>query len=414
MFFSLSLTTFISVCGGLLTYHVIPKFRDMFIKANLFGVDLNKSSGVKVPEATGVITGCIFLMVSFIMIPFTYSDYLLDQTTTPFPHSEFVQLIAALLSISCMLLLGFADDVLDLRWRHKLLLPSMASLPLLMVYYITTNRTEIVVPTVLRWLLGHSIQLGVLYYLYMGLLAVFCTNAINILAGINGLEVGQSIIIAASIAVFNLMSLSGGLAHHHRFSLYFLFPYLSTSTALLAHNWYPSKVFPGDTFCYFSGMTFAVVAILGHFSKTLLLFFIPQVFNFLYSLPQLFHFVPCPRHRLPKYSKETDTVCTSLATFKKEEMGKLGKLSLKILSSLQLATVREYTVQMDSDSDTPTTVDMVECNNLTLINFILRLTGPMHEQTLTVTILVIQVLSSVLAFMVRYPLAYLMYGKVVA
>ena len=72
------------------------------------------------------------------------------------------------------------------------------------------------VPTILRWLLGHSIQLGVLYYVYMGLLAVFCTNAINILAGINGLEVGQSLIIAASIAVFNLMSLSGGLAHHHR------------------------------------------------------------------------------------------------------------------------------------------------------------------------------------------------------
>ena len=45
-----------------------------------------------------------------------------------------------------------------------------------------------------------------------------------------------------------------------------------------------------NRFC-FSGMTFAVVAILGHFSKTLLLFFIPQVINFLYSLPQLFHMV---------------------------------------------------------------------------------------------------------------------------
>ena len=30
------------------------------------------------------------------------------------------------------------------------------------------------------------------------------------------------------------------------------------------------------TLCYFAGMTFAVVGILGHFSKTLLLFFIPQ------------------------------------------------------------------------------------------------------------------------------------------
>ena len=63
---------------------------------------------------------------------------------------------------------------------------------------------------------------------------------------------------------------------------------------------YPSKVFVGDTFCYFAGMTFAVVAILAHFSKTLMLFFVPQVFNFLYSIPQLFKFVPCPRHRLPR------------------------------------------------------------------------------------------------------------------
>ena len=157
-----------------------------------------------------------------------------------------------------------------------------------------------------------------------------------------------------------------------------------------------------------------MVAILGHFSKTLLLFFIPQVFNFVYSLPQLFHLVPCPRHRLPKYCKETDTVYTSKANFKKEEMGTLGRLSLIILSSLKLASVREYTVQVDSDNDTPTTVDMVECNNLTIINFILRLTGPMHEQTLTLSILAIQVLSSVLAFMVRYPLAYLLFGEVVA
>ena len=50
----------------------------------------------------------------------------------------------------------------------------------------------------------------------------------------------------------------------------------------------------------FAGMTFAVVGILGHFSKTMLLFFIPQIVNFVYSTPQLFHLIPCPRHRLPK------------------------------------------------------------------------------------------------------------------
>ena len=140
---------------------------------------------------------------------------------------QLLQLGMALLSICCMILLGFADDVLgklrqsdtlklksnnkaesfvipspivffkfaDLRWRHKLFLPTIASLPILVVYYITTNRTEIVVPLYLRQWIGNTIELGLLYYVYMGMLAIFCTNAINILAGINGLEVGQSVII---------------------------------------------------------------------------------------------------------------------------------------------------------------------------------------------------------------------------
>lgn len=39
---------------------------------------------------------------------------------------------------------------------------------------------------------------------------------------------------------------------------------------------YPSDVFVGDTFTYFAGMVFAVAGIMGHFSETLLLFFLPQ------------------------------------------------------------------------------------------------------------------------------------------
>ncbi|CAN0353898.1 unnamed protein product, partial [Ectocarpus sp. 13 AM-2016] len=63
---------------------------------------------------------------------------------------------------------------------------------------------------------------------------------------------------------------------------------------------YPARAFVGDTYCYFAGMTFAVVGIHGHFSKTLILMFLPQVMNFLLSLPQLFKVLPCPRHRLPR------------------------------------------------------------------------------------------------------------------
>lgn len=56
---------------------------------------------------------------------------------------------------------------------------------------------------------------GILYYVYMGMLAVFCTNAINILAGINGIEAGQSLVIAASIIIFNIVELNGKENNKH-------------------------------------------------------------------------------------------------------------------------------------------------------------------------------------------------------
>ena len=158
-------------------------------------------------------------------------------------------------------------------------------------------------------------------------------------------------------------------------------------------------------------MTFAVVAILGHFSKTLLLFFIPQVINFLYSVPQLFHLLPCPRHRLPKYNKETDTVTFSLTCFEKQKLSKMGRFCLTVLSVTRLASIKQVDVKIDNDSDN--TVEMVECNNLTLINFVLRLTGPMKENHLTSLLLLLQVIASLVAFTIRYPLAFLLYGEII-
>ncbi len=411
---SLEVLVAASLLAHILCHSLIPNFRDGFIKAGLFGIDLNKrrrgNDGDKVPEATGVLVGCVFLMAAFLLIPFTVWPYYFAETNydrqRSFPHAEFVHLISALLSISCMLLLGFADDVLDLRWRHKLLLPALASLPLLMVYYVTLDRTDVVLPLMLRPFFGTNVDLGALYYVYMGMLAVFCTNAVNIYAGINGLEVGQSIIIALSIAIFNLKEMNGLLGHHHRFSLFFLLPYLGTSLALLRHNWYPAKVFPGDTFCYFSGMTLAVVAILGHFSKTLMLFFVPQIVNFLYSLPQLFHLVPCPRHRLPKYDQEADVVGVSTATFKESDLHPLGRLSLVIFSTFGLVQWKKF----EKDGE-----PYMECNNLTLINFVLlRVMGPTPEENLTVVLLVLQAAFSVIAFVIRYPMALYLYGEIIA
>ena len=75
-------------------------------------------------------------------------------------YLQYVQFLAALLSICCMIFLGFADDVLDLKWRHKLLLPTIASLPLLMVYLVTFDLTIIIVPKPFRPFLGFSVDIG--------------------------------------------------------------------------------------------------------------------------------------------------------------------------------------------------------------------------------------------------------------
>lgn len=385
----------LSALGCLATAKLIPAFREHFIAARLFGMDLNKTSKQEVPESQGVISGTVFLIILFCFIPVPFLGcFVGDQCV--FPHDEFVQLIGALLAICCMIFLGFADDVLNLRWRHKLLLPTLASLPLLMVYFTSFGNTVIVVPKPFRMLLGLHLDLGILYYVYMGMLAVFCTNAINILAGINGIESGQALFISGSIIIFNLMELSGDYGDDHVFSLYFMIPFFFTTLALFYHNWYPSSVFVGDTFCYFAGMTFAVVGILGHFSKTMLLFFIPQVVNFIYSLPQLFHVIPCPRHRLPRLDLETGKLGMSYSKFKRKDLSKLGQLILKVAEKAWLLEVQE------DDG-------FIQCNNMTLINLVLKVLGPTHERTLTSIMLLIQVIGSIVAFGIRYHLVRLFY-----
>jgi UDP-N-acetylglucosamine--dolichyl-phosphate N-acetylglucosaminephosphotransferase len=99
-------------------------------------------------------------------------------------------------------LLGFIDDVIDLKWRYKLIVPTVATFPILVAY---KGLTSVVVPKAFRFILGGRLELGLLYRIYMGALAVFCTNSINIYAGINGIEVGQSFVIGCFIAIHNVI-----------------------------------------------------------------------------------------------------------------------------------------------------------------------------------------------------------------
>lgn len=247
------------------------------------------------PEALGLMPAVVFLLVT-----------INEQLLLKFTSEKLVEYNAALLSICMMVMLGFMDDVMDLAWRYKFIVPTIATFPLLVAY---GGDTSIVVPRMLRQYMGPMVNVGFIYYIYMGNLAVFCTNSINIYAGMNGLEVGQSIVIGSFILIHNIIELklhiNDDIYNQHLLSLTLMIPFLFTTLALLRANAFPSRVFVGDTFCYFAGMTFAVVGILGHFPKTMLLFFIPQIINFVLSFPQLLGVVHCPRHRLPKFNHGT-------------------------------------------------------------------------------------------------------------
>ena len=71
-----------------------------------------------------------------------------------------------------------------------------------------------------------------------------------LLDAVNGLEVGQAVVIAATVLVNNAIQLwrwpDGPLHDNNLFSLYLVLPFFGCSLALLKHNWYPSKIFVGD------------------------------------------------------------------------------------------------------------------------------------------------------------------------
>ncbi|KAI9918300.1 hypothetical protein PsorP6_011278 [Peronosclerospora sorghi] len=377
---SLLRLTLIGIVSYITVVILIPRVGPR-LPAKLSGKDLCKrgtpAGDVPIPEALGIVSGLVYVAALVLTLVVVVDN----------PDVQWM-MMWGLVSIFSMLVLGFIDDCSDLRWRHKLLYPPLASLPLLINY---AGLTAVVLPKPVRFLFeketlvynllnpvvplsenGAIVELGLLYYLYMGLMAVFCTNAINIYAGVNGLEAGQSLIIGLAVVVQNLWQIGRGHdnEHCHYLSLMLMVPYLATTLGLLQHNWYPARVFVGDTFCYYAGMTFAVCGILGHFSKTLLLFFLPQVLNFVYSMPQLVKLVPCPRHRLPQFNAQTGL--------------------------LEPSTITPESTR----------------SNYTLINLFLVLFGPMKEKHLVLALLTFQVGCCGLAFLIRYGISGYLYDFV--
>ena len=221
----LLLAAFTSVLAYATTARLIPIVaRRTLGKRNMFGLDINKKGTkmgeIAIPEALGLASGCAVL-VSLVIGRTLHTAFILDNSGES-EHN------AALATIGFMLFLGFVDDVLDLPWRAKMILPGFAATMLAQSYQ---GSTSIVVPRMfrenMRSVLGALdsvpivrdivtmkvdmksglMDVGYIYIAFIWLLAVFLSNAINIHAGLNGLECGQSLVIAGGIIVLNVWSL---------------------------------------------------------------------------------------------------------------------------------------------------------------------------------------------------------------
>lgn len=453
------------IIGYLVAEALIPRLAGSFIKIGLKGKDMSKPPPVEeIAESMGAVSAVTYLLVMFWMIPFVFFKYLVNFSTISddvrltqgysdqyeaipdnklFPHNKLAEYLGALLCLESTVLLGIFDDLFDIRWRHKLFLPVVASIPLLIVYYVDFSVTSVVVPSfiperlyggdLLLSLISNAaeignivatkttglifttldttyatdtpppklLDLGIFYYFYMAAVAIFAPNSINILAGINGLEVGQSIVLSLIFLINDFCYLlsanvSAAAYDSHLFSAIFLIPFLGVSLALLKYNWCPAQVFVGDTYCYFSGMVFAIVGILGHFSKTLLVFFLPQILNFLYSSPQLFLVLPCPRHRLPRFNLKDGLLYPSFAYLKNPS--KIQVLLLRFLCALRLIDLQSPSVAPDS------TQDNYRFSNLTIINLCLVWFGPMTESRLCILLLSAQFVTGILMIIARHTL----------
>lgn len=112
-------------------------------------------------------------------------------------------------------------------------------------------------------------DLGILSYVVTLFWILAITNAINLIDGLDGLSAGISSIVFASIA---FLAFSADKMLILTLSLVLL----GSTLGFLFHNFYPAKIFMGDTGSMFLGYSIAILSLLGLYkSVTLFSFVVP-------------------------------------------------------------------------------------------------------------------------------------------
>ncbi len=254
----LPLSFFISL---ILCMLLLPHYINKAQAVDMVGIDVHKLNMPKVAESGGIALMLAYLMGLFIFIPF------LDIPSTNIYTEEIIGTAATVLFST---FIGLIDDIYEIRWRIKALTPMLGGVPLAVM---SLGRPTISTPFgLLDFAFFGLFGLVFFYAFVVPFIVTACANAVNMLAGLNGLEAGSTLIIASALTV---LSVREGKNE----GLIILIPFIGALIAFLYFNKYPSRVFPGDVGTFGMGAVIACVAMLAHLERAVLVMFLPHIIN---------------------------------------------------------------------------------------------------------------------------------------
>src|SRR3989344_2068593 len=239
------------------TLIVMPFWIHKAKKIGLVWDDMNKKSK---KQAAG--SGGLIVVMGFMLGVLTYVAI---QTFIIRGGNHYVEVFTLTTSILLLAGIGIIDDLLG--WQHgclkkkvRITLVLFAAIP---VMVINAGSSQVNFP--------FSIELGILYPLiFIPLGIVGATTTFNFLAGYNGLEAGQGMLLLSALALVAFITDGVWLAIIAACMVAALF-------AFLIFNKYPAKIFPGDVLTYSVGGLIAIMAILGNFEIFAVFIFIPYI-----------------------------------------------------------------------------------------------------------------------------------------
>tara|TARA_Y100000034_G_scaffold67954_1_gene81993 strand:- start:4643 stop:5635 length:993 start_codon:yes stop_codon:yes gene_type:complete len=242
----------------LCTYLILPSW---IKKANLNGLtgkDMHKKNKRKIAEGGGVavLAGASLGILLYIALNTFYFN----------SDGKLIYIFALLSVLLITSIVGIVDDLLGwkkgLSKKIRIIIILFAAIPLMVI-----NAGNSIMSLPFFGMINFEL-LYPLIIIPLGILGATVTY--NTLAGYNGLETSQGIIILLALSIVTYITGNSWL------SVIALFMTASL-IAFYIFNKYPAKVFPGDILTYSTGALIASIAILGNIEKIAVFFFIPYI-----------------------------------------------------------------------------------------------------------------------------------------